>query len=37
MASLKKRNDVLDLVRKEGFHNDGGKEEAVVWGYLHQF
>jgi hypothetical protein len=37
VASLKKRNSILDLVRRKGFHDDGGKEEAVVWGYLHQF
>jgi hypothetical protein len=37
MASLKKRNNILDLVKKEDFYNNSGKEEAVVWGYLYQF
>jgi hypothetical protein len=37
VASLKKRDNILNLVKREGFYDNGGKKETVVWGYLHQF
>ena len=35
VASLKERDNILDLWRGEGFHNCGGGKKAAVWCYLH--
>ena len=35
MASLKKRDDVIDFFRGERFHDAVGKEEGVVLACLH--
>ena len=35
VASLKERNDMLNMMRGERFHDDSSKEEAAVCGYLH--
>ena len=35
VASLKERDDILDLWRGEGFHDGGGERKAAVWCYLH--
>ena len=35
VASLKKRDDILNLWRGEGFHDGGGERKAAVWCYLH--
>ena len=35
VASLKERDDILDLWRGEDFHDDDGEKKAAVWCYLH--
>ena len=35
VASLKKRDDILDLMRGERFHDGGGQEKGVVLTCLH--
>ena len=35
VASLKERDDILDLWREEGFYDGGGKKKAAVRCYLH--
>ena len=35
VASLKERDDILDLWRGEGFHDGGDEKKAAVWCYLH--
>ena len=35
VASLKERDDILDLWRGKGFYDGGDEKKAAVWCYLH--